>query len=316
MPGARVSVDGSRPVSTARVTARGLWRMSRPDQVLVVVAVYGAGVAAGAATTTVWTWAGAVWGLAAVVCVAVSVHLANEYADSDTDAVTERTRFSGGSGALSDLGLDRRVPLHGAWASGGAGVALALLATLLGAWSLLALALLLIGLAGGWLYSLGRRPLSRHGWGEVANAVLGGWLLPLLGVAVVAGQVGLADVALFVPFTLVVFVNLLETQWADRDADLRCGKRTLVTRLSPDQARGLALAVTVSAYCGLAVFVPAPLPGLVGAASLLALPLSVWAVMSITRRRTPLPAVLAMLVMLGAQAAAWVTLAAGWPPVR
>ncbi len=60
----------------------------------------------------------------------------NEYADSDTDAVTERTRFSGGSGALSDLGLDRRVPLYGAWASGGAGVALALLATLLGAWSL------------------------------------------------------------------------------------------------------------------------------------------------------------------------------------
>ena len=305
-------MDGSRPVSGVRVTARGLWRMSRPDQVLLVAAVYGAVVAAGAATTTISTWAGAVWGLVAVVCVAVSADLADEYADADTDAVTERTRFSGGSGALSDLGLNRRMPLYGAWASGGAGVALALLATLLGALSVMALGLLLIGLLGGWLYSLGRRPLSRRGWGEVANAVLGGWLLPLLGVAAVTGQVSLADLALFVPFALVVLVNLLETQWADRDADLRCGKRTLVTRLSADQARGLSLVAALAAYGGLAVLVPAPLPGLVGAVSLLALPFSVWAVVSITRRRTPLPAVLAMLVMLAAQAAAWVTLAAGW----
>lgn len=289
--------------------------MSRPDQVLLVVAVYGTGVAAGAATNPVSTLAGAAWGLAALVGVAVSVHMANEYADADTDAVTERTRFSGGSGALRDLGLDRRLPLRGAWASAGAGVAVALLATLLDRLSTIALGLVLLGLLGGWLYSLGPRALSRHGWGEVANAVLGGWLLPLFGMAAVAGQVDVADLLLFVPFALVVFVNLLETQWADRHADLRAGKKTLVTRLSRRHVQALALASTLAAYGGLTVLVPDPVPVPVGAASLLALPFSVWAVVSMTHRR-PLPAVLAMLVMLTAVAAAWVMPATGWLQMR
>lgn len=316
MPRPGVTVDAARLAPSARVTATGLWRMSRPDQVLLVVAVYGAGVAAGAATNTISTWAGAAWGLGALVAVAVSVHLANEYTDADTDAVTERTRFSGGSGALHDLGLARRLPLHAAWLSAGTGVALALLGVLAGRLSGVAVVLLLLGLLGGWLYSLGPRPLSRHGWGEVANAALGGLLLPLFGMSVVVGRVHLADLLLFAPFAVVVFVNLLETQWADRDADLHVGKMTLVTRLTSGQVQGVALAGTLAAYAGLAVLVPDPMPVPVGAASLLALPFSVWAVVSVTRRPTPLPGVLAMLVLLAAQAGVWLALAAGWLRVR
>ena len=312
MPRPGVTVDAARPAPNARVTANGLWRMSRPDQVLLVVAVYATGVAAGTATNAVATGAGAVWGFGALVGVAVSVHLANEYADADTDAVTERTRFSGGSGALGDLRLDRRLPLRGAWLSAGAGVAIALLGVLTGQLSGVAVVLLLLGLLGGWLYSLGPRPLSRHGWGEVANAVLGGLLLPLFGMSAVVGRVHLADLLLFAPFAVVVFVNLLETQWADRDADLHVGKMTLVTRLTSGQVQGVALACTLAAYGGLVVLVPDPMPMPVGAASLLALPFSVWAVVSVTRRPTPLPGVLAMLVLLAAQAAAWAALAAGW----
>ncbi|MGA7689778.1 MAG: UbiA family prenyltransferase [Jiangellales bacterium] len=309
MPRPGVTVDGASPAPSARVTAKGLWRMSRPDQVLLVVAVYGTGVAAGAATNMISTWAGAAWALGALVGVAVSVHLVNEYADADTDAVTERTRFSGGSGALHDLGLDRRLPLRGAWASGGTGAALAALGMLAGQLSGVAVVLLLLGLLGGWLYSLGPRALSRLGWGEIANAVLGGLLLPLFGMSAVAGQVNLADLLIFAPFAVVVFVNLLETQWADRHADMQVGKMTLVTRLTSGQVQAVALACTLAAYGGLVVLVPDPIPVPVGAASLLALPFSVWAVASITRRR-PLPAVLAMLVLLAAQAAAWVAQAA------
>jgi len=54
-------------------------------------------------------------GLAALLPVSAGVHYANEYADYLTDRLTTRTLFSGGSGALAEMGLPQRSALWAAW---------------------------------------------------------------------------------------------------------------------------------------------------------------------------------------------------------
>lgn len=287
-----------------RDAALALLRTSRPDQVLLILVVFAAGVAAGTAPGTV-PGIGVGAAALALVLVAVSVHMANEYADVDTDALTTRTRFSGGSGAITDMAVHRRTVLAAAVATGAGGALVAALALLAGALSSSALLLLAVGLVGGWLYSVGPFALSRHGWGEVANATLGGLVLPMFGVASSAGRLSAADVVVFVPFALLVFVNLLETQWPDRIADRAVGKHTVTSRLSATGVRRLALGLVAAAYTLLLLMTPEPLPPTVAAASFLALPLSVWGLLRLTRAPAPLPAVLAMVAILVAQGIAW-----------
>lgn len=289
--------------------ALGVWRMSRPEQLLLVVAVFAVGVVAGTALHGGPDPVAVSWCLAALIPATVSIHVVNEYADHETDALTRRTAFSGGSGALADLGLDRTVALRAALVAAVAALAVAAAGLAASALPPVAAGLLVAGLAGGWQYSVGPLRLSRRGWGEVANALLGGLLLPVYGVAAATGRVGVVDVLVFLPFALLDFVNLLETQWPDRVADRLAGKRTLVSRVTPRTVRRLAATATVAAY-GTAVAVPSGLMlAGVAVASLAALPLSVWAVVRIARVERPLPGVLAMVTFLLAQGGAWTVLA-------
>jgi len=73
--------------------------MSRPSQLLLIAVVYLAGASAARASIGVDLPAVAT-GLILLLLVAASVHYANEFADAETDAITRRTAFSGGSGAL------------------------------------------------------------------------------------------------------------------------------------------------------------------------------------------------------------------------
>ena len=295
----------------ARTLAGAVWRMSRPEQVTLIVVVFGAGVAAGLAaggaiTPAVW------WALAALVPTAVSVHVVNEYADYATDARTARTAFSGGSGALHDYGLDRSLALQVAVVAGLVGLVLAALGLLLGGLGTVAALLLTVGMVGGWQYSVAPLALSRHGAGEVANAVLGGLVLPMYGVAAVRGGVAVADALAFVPFALLALVNLLETQWPDRHADQAVGKDTLVVRLGAARVRIVAVTVVLTAYGLLPVLAStAVLAPPVALASLVGVPLSVWGLARLTRVETPLPGVLAMVAVIVAQACAWLVVATG-----
>ncbi|WP_196780967.1 prenyltransferase [Nocardioides sambongensis] len=212
---------------------RAAIRLSRPDQVLLILVVYAVGCAAGAHLSgeVPATGDALLVGLT-LGFVAVSVHAANEYADVETDALTVRTRFSGGSGALLDHGLPAALAARVAQISGVAAIATLGAGWLSGRIPGTVAALLVLCLVAGWAYSVGPWPFSRHGWGEVVNALLGGLLLPTIGALMAAASLAAALLA-FLPFTLLVFVNLLETQWADRTADRAAGKHTLASRLSP-----------------------------------------------------------------------------------
>ncbi|WP_276259236.1 prenyltransferase [Haloglomus litoreum] len=289
--------------------AWALWRASRPDQLLLVVAIYAMGatiaVARGAPLSVEATLAG----LAALLPTAASIHYANEYADYETDALTDRTPFSGGSGGLHAARLPRRLARDATLAT----AALAVLATawlwLAGPLPTVAVAVLAVSAVLGWGYSLPPLALAWNGLGELDNAVLGGLLLPHYGAAALAGTFDLAVCLAVLPFTALVFVNLLATQWPDRRADAAVGKRTLPTRWSPGCLRAAYLAGVVVAFGSLAALWGRVIPSLVAGATLLALPLVAWGAATYTRDEWPFPTVAAMVVAAVAQLLAWAVVA-------
>jgi 1,4-dihydroxy-2-naphthoate octaprenyltransferase len=287
-----------------------LWAATRPSQVALVLLVYLLGVGMAAAGPPVATGdaeTGAttlVTGAMTLVAATVAIHYANEYADADTDRRTERTAFSGGSGALVETDLP---PAFLGRALVGAVVVA--VTVLLGAVEMGldadAAAILAVILASGLAYSLPPVALVRRGVGEVVNASLGGLLLPCYGVAVVSSPTPAAVLAV-VPFTLLVGCNLLATHWPDRAADAAVGKQTLAVRWSPGRIRR-AYAVTAAAAGGVTVWlwIAGVLPDAVLVAHLVPVPFLVWGGVVLTRQRSPLPAVLAMVSLAVAETVAW-----------
>jgi 1,4-dihydroxy-2-naphthoate octaprenyltransferase len=285
--------------------AWALWTTSRPDQLLLIAAVYALGaviaVAGGAPLESTTTAAG----LAALLPTAASVHYANEYADYETDALTERTPFSGGSGGLHDARLPRRLARDAMLVTGALGTLVTAGLWLAGLLPGVAAAVLAVIAVLGWSYSLPPLALAWHGLGELDNAVLGGLLLPHYGAATLAGSFDLAVCLAVIPFTALVFVNLLATQWPDRRADAAVGKRTLPTRWSPGRLRAAYLAGLLVAFGSLAALWGRILPPVVAVATLAALPFAAWGAVTYTRDEWPFPSVAAMVVAAVAQLLAW-----------
>jgi len=298
-----------------RAVLVALWRMSRPAQLALIALVYALGVAMALGRGAAVDPRRVGLGLAALLPVAASVHYANEYADVDTDALTERTPFSGGSGALVESGLSPRLALRAAAASGAIGLALlGVAASRPGshAVSTLPAAMLLGVLVAGWQYSVGPLRLAWHGLGEATNAALGGAALPLYGFAVVTGRVTVGAALATVPFALVVFVNLLETQWPDRRADAAVGKRTLATRWSAGRLRAAYAAGSLAAAGSAVVLAGRVLPPPVAVGTLAPMVGLVPGAYRFTRREEPLPAVATMVVVAVGTTLGWAVVA-GFP---
>ncbi len=299
-----------------RALARVGFKSSRPPQLLLIAGVYALGVKIALANGVHPTATRLAAGLVTLLPVAASVHYINEYADYETDALTDRTPFSGGSGALQETGLSRTVTLWAATLALAAGALLTALFLLTDSLSPAAAGLLAVISVLGWQYSVPPLALVRRGVGELDNALLGGLVLPVYGAAVAGGE--LATVALaVVPFTLVVFLNLLEVHWPDREADAAAGKRTLVVRWPVARLRATYAAVAVTATIALLALtplgvwpnspVPTPIPRPVALASFAVAPLVVWGWLGYTRRHLPWPSVAAMVGLAALQLLGWLS---------
>jgi 1,4-dihydroxy-2-naphthoate octaprenyltransferase len=292
------------------LTMSAVFRMARPPQVLMVTAVYVFGAIIAIATGIPHDPTAFIYGLVTIIPVSMSIHYANEYADFETDALSIRTQFSGGSGVLPETGTPRRVALISAWISLTIGASLAFGGFIAGHISIATLLVLGVGGFFGWMYSLPPLQLAWRGWGELDNALLGGVLLPLYGYVAQSGRLDLGVIATCLPFAALVFVNLLATTWADREADFIVGKFTLATRWTTNHLRILYAIVSLSAFILLALMNRWLLPPIAVRVSFLVLPLLVWGALSYTRYRNPFPTVAAMVTMLFVQATAW------WSVVR
>ncbi|WP_439026123.1 prenyltransferase [Haloarchaeobius sp. DT45] len=286
-----------------------LWTMSRPPQLALIVLVYGLGVAMAGARGRTLTFGPVLYGCLALLPTAASVHYVNEFADHETDALTDRTRFSGGSGTLSRTGLPPCLALRAAVVSLALGLTVTIAGASVGVLSGASVALLVIVAVFGWAYSVGPA-LAWNGLGEVTNAALGGLALPLYGVAVVGGPLDARAVLAVLPFAIYVFTNLLTTQWPDRTADQTVGKRTLPTRWSRERLRQVHAGTSGLAF-GLLALLPVVgvLPPTVGWSSLLLAPLAIVAARRFTVVRSPFPTVAVMIAMAAVQFLAWTRLA-------
>ncbi|SIS13793.1 prenyltransferase [Natronorubrum thiooxidans] len=295
-----------------------LWTAARPSQLALIVVVYMFGV--GMATTgppliaadsapagvhSVHFLETVLMGVIALLPVAVAIHSANEYADVETDALTTRTPFSGGSGAIDRAGVSPSVLRSATVGSAALAVVVVAGVDLIGGFPLDAIALLAAIFGLGLAYSLPPIAFVRRGVGEVVNAVLGGVLLPLYGVAVVASPRPTVVLAV-VPFTLLVGCNLLATHWPDRAADAAVGKRTLAVRWSPTRIRrAFATLAATAAVVTVILWLEEILPDAVALAHLAPVPFVLWSWAVLTRQRSPLPAVLAMVVLAVTGTIAW-----------
>ena len=285
-----------------------LWRMARPTHLLLIAFVYLLGATMALALGAAYERELFFFGLLVLVVVSSSVHYANEYADYETDGLTQGTLFSGGSGALPNSTIHRNVALRAGWVGLAAGLTLALIGYVAGTLNSTALFVLAIGTFLGWMYSVPPLALAWKGWGELDNAVVGGMALPLFGFAVLAGAIDFPIAAACAPFVALVFLNLLATTWPDREADLAVGKRMLATVWTPMQLRRIYWAVAALFFLMFPLLVGWSLPPRVAWSSYLVAPLIIIGGLLYTRVRTPLPSVAAMVTMAVVQFVAWFSL--------
>lgn len=281
-------------------------KLSRPVILQGGILAYLLGAAMGYAANGFFDAKLAGIGLLITVVANLVAHYTDEYADVDTDSITQRTLFSGGSGVLPSGIVPPVWSLRMAWVLVG-------VTTLSTAWSIASGVLTWhvawivgLGLLAGWFYSMPPLALERRGLGELDNAVLGALLMPLMGYVVQTGTPTLTALLDLTPIFPIVMVGLLGVHWADREADAIVGKRSLVVILGA-HSRTLHLVMALMTYVlAIALAAVSILPVPVAIAILSTLPISVWAVVTFTRSRSPLPSGLAMMMTIGIAAIGWI----------
>ncbi len=289
-----------------------LFWMARPKQVLAIGLVFCHGVLIARHGGGQLAFSTLVWALAAGLCVSLSVHYANEYADYETDQLAARTPYSGGSGVLPSGSVPRSLALQAAWVTLILGLIIQVAAVALGIHN--GVSLFVLGLIAflGWMYSLPPLALAWNGWGELDNALLGGMMMPVYGYSVVLGSVTWLPITATLPLTLLVFVNLLAVTWPDRAPDAQVGKNTLATRWQPSQLRTLYYVVAASVVIlNIYYLLRGLLPTATVVAALTITPLIVWGASQYIRSKSPHPTVYAMVGMIASQVISWGLVAAG-----
>lgn len=280
------------------------------------VIAYGLGVAMAYHRLGAVHWRAAAMGLAVQVAINLAAHYADEYADVDTDALTRRTWFSGGSGVLPAGVVGREWALAAAWLCLGVGVALGLWWVATGALTPHVLWIGAIAVPLAWFYSMPPVALERRGLGELDNALAGGILMPLMGYTVQTGAPSLAVVAACLPVFTAVMVNLMAVHWADREADAAVGRRSLVvildapgTRILGEGSRPVYAALLVATYALPVALAGWVLPLEVVAAMLATLPVGLWGWRRFGRRHSPVPSSMVMVAVIVAAGVGWVVAA-------
>ncbi|TFH85093.1 prenyltransferase [Billgrantia azerbaijanica] len=233
------------PPSTAD-HLQACWRSARPPFLVL------APLCAGLAVTSAWVdghapaAADILLVLLAALLAHVAVNLFNEHHDfaSGLDALTERTPFSGGSGALVE-----RPGAAGAVRLAAHGCLAAVVA--IGAWFVWRAGpvMLLYGLAGVGLVVAYTGWLTRRPWlCLLAPGVGFGTLMVVGAYQALTGSVSATAVAVSLPPTLLVSALLLANQLPDVAADRRVGRYHLAIALGARRAARLVAALVLAAF--------------------------------------------------------------------
>ena len=271
------------------------------------------GVALGAAMAYhrwhILNWGIVAWAQLSVTAFQLMTHYSNDYFDRDTDAISTRTPFSGGSGVFARNELAPRVAIFAALACAAIGLVPATLFLMHG--NVLAGGLGVAIMILAWDYSAPPVHLHSRGVGEVTTALVVAVLVPLFAYAALMHAVDPLAVLSTLPAASAMFVMMLCVEIPDLAVDSATGKRNLLVRLgrqsAPTLVSGATTAIALSAF--LAIRAGAP-RGLLGVA-LLAMLLCTWLRVRLNRDEQPADAwiartgVIIFLVTLAASVAAY-----------
>lgn len=256
---------------------RTIWlliRLSRPLFLLGGVLVFALGVGIARYLGTPINWGMYFLGQFWVTTLQLAGQYLNEYFDAPQDVQnTNRTPFTGGSGALGPDGLPRRTALIAA--AGCLAVTASLTVLLLSQASLspTTVLIMVLGFSGAILYSVPPVRLSTTGYGELTTSFLVANLVPAFAFLLQSGELHrLLAMATF-PLTLLHLAMMLAFEFPDYATDLRLGKRTLLVRMGWQRAVVLNNLLILGAYLTLILAVVSGLPFYIALPSLITLPL-------------------------------------------
>ena len=225
----------------------GVWIMAaRPKTLAASVApvLVGSAVAAGIGA---FRPIPALLALLSSVAIQIGTNLANDYSDFKRGADAERV----GPRRVTQSGLVQPAQVkRAAWIAFGTAMALGLALTLLSGWPILAIGV--VSIASGWLYTGGPWPLGYHGLGDL-------WVFVFFGLVATCGtvyaqalsvppQAWAAGVAMGALSTAILVVNNLR----DRATDAKVGKNTLAVKIGARATRLEYVALLAIAF-GLAL---------------------------------------------------------------
>ncbi len=279
----------------------GIVRMTRPLTLLATFSSWFLGVAIAYGSGYEFSMLSFGYGLISMLLVSSSIHLINEYADYETDALTQRTSYNGGSGVLPSGLVPRSYALYSAIVTMFLGYAIQMVAISQGLHPFISLRISIIGTIGGWIYSIPPR-LAWKGLGEIWNTVLGAWLLPFYGFVQMSGVSDWSILVTVLPVTLFAFNNMLAVTWPDREADKKVGKYTLATMDSSSILKTLHGLFTI---LSLVVLQRVELPSLVMLSSLIAYPLMFLGWNSYQVKEVSVETIWALYLLIVAQTVSW-----------
>lgn len=203
-------------------------RLARPAFLLGGCAGFGLGAAVARYDGRALDWRAYLWGQLIVTAFQLMVHFANDFFDQETDALTERTAWSGGSGVLPAGTLAPQIALAAARACAALGTLGVLHAAVTGNAVAAVLGAAMGALA--WAYSAPPWRLLARGLGELDTVVVVALLVPLAGYATFARGISGHALLATVPGACAMFAMMLAVEMPDVKADAATGKRTLVVR--------------------------------------------------------------------------------------
>lgn len=172
--------------------------------------------------------------LVGAVCINAGTNLANDYFDykSGCDSVNAdfRSPFSGGSGLLPGGVLNPRKVYWASVASFGFASAIGVFLAFTRGWVIVALGL--VGVLSGYFYTT---QLATRGIGEFIVGLNCGPLVVLGSYFVQTQTMALEPLAVSVPLGILILEVLWMNEIPDLEADLKAGKKTLVTRIGKNE---------------------------------------------------------------------------------
>jgi len=254
-------------------------RLSRPLFLLGGFVMYalGAGIAAYLGKTINWNTY--ILGQSWLTILQMGIQYLNEYFDYPADRLNQnRTFLTGGSGALGEGKLPRRVALY----SGVTCLAMTTSLTVLIISKVRpapeAYLLMLFGFLGSFFYSVPPLRLEAMGYGELVTGFLVAFLIPAFSFNLQTGTLHRLLTMCGFPLLALILAMLIALELPDYANDLQHEKHTIIIRLGWQSAMGLHNILILSAYLLILVAGLFGMPRFAVISGLLSLPLGVFQV--------------------------------------